>query len=243
MTTILKPIRWNDDRATTHHAFGLRDPKGREWGANVSTWTETVLPGPVPEHGGWRCSELPVGVHYAVDVHVARDGENYGASHRAHYFTTPARRDAFVAKRLAEVADRQRAKLGKTVVPKPAAAPVAEPAKPVHRITRWSAIASHETPICGADKYLNFSHRTSDAEAVTCPDCQRLQRLDTRENRVAFVRRLVLAPVEDRGDRLMTTADALKNDAARVAVNILQAEGFNATAHGDADGWGIIVRM
>lgn len=91
-------------------AFDQRDRLGRTVGAFVQTWELDAVQA---EPNGCWCSKIThAGRWYAVDAQAARwfsDHEQprrYGASQPTMYFETVAARDAFIAKRIADMRKR-----------------------------------------------------------------------------------------------------------------------------------------
>lgn len=84
-------------RETEARQFDAYDAKGRRFGAEVVTWTETRKAVPVPASGGYYTSKW-TGVRYAARPGALRNGASYGATADARYFETEAERDAYIVK-------------------------------------------------------------------------------------------------------------------------------------------------
>jgi len=89
------------NRASKHHAFGLRDAKGREIGAQIVTYVEARTE---TEKSAYRSAWT--GARFAFYPQATRDGAKFGALQDVRYFNTEAERCAAIAKYLSDARKR-----------------------------------------------------------------------------------------------------------------------------------------
>lgn len=90
---------------------GILDDKGREVTAQAFMGTVEAVEGPINAY--FTHMGLPVGRYFYATVQACRNGESYGASQGAVYFTDSLERDAYVEKRFDQIAKAAAKKFSK----------------------------------------------------------------------------------------------------------------------------------
>jgi hypothetical protein len=88
------------DYTVEHIDFGVSDSKGRAIGAMIHTMTYTLTACPTDYKGSFML-RAP-GVYAAAAVHPTRNGRAFAASQPRNLFESAEKRDAHIAKRVAE---------------------------------------------------------------------------------------------------------------------------------------------
>lgn len=87
-----------------HRFEGVVDEKKRECGVRVLRWEGNFIEAPADAVTGY--DDFWVGPFFACDVQATKDGKEWGAGQRRHYFKTKAEREAYITKRVDEARTR-----------------------------------------------------------------------------------------------------------------------------------------
>lgn len=102
------------DRVDSYVTFGIKDGKGREIGARITTGIDEYVeinPEEIEANRGY--STRPVGVYFYFTPHATRHGIVYGASQNGKYFKTAEEREVGIQKYLTNAKKRAAKAFGK----------------------------------------------------------------------------------------------------------------------------------
>ena len=90
----------------THHNFGIKDAKGREIGAKITTFLVTRTMRDNQEDSWYICDPKKLGTHIAYRAQATRDGKSFGASQYENWCATEEERNQKIEKYLADAKKR-----------------------------------------------------------------------------------------------------------------------------------------
>lgn len=106
--TVRSKLVSHEPEETVSRLFDMRDAQGRQLGARAIRFTALLAP-QTEAHGAHYLREP--GTYFVAECFTTRNGSRFGACQPDRFFKTEAERDAYIARRFADIEARYAAKV------------------------------------------------------------------------------------------------------------------------------------